>query len=310
MKVSCIIVTYNGEKHIRKCLESLEKSKVPMHTIVIDNGSIDGTVQLVREHFPDVSLLELKCNAGFGQANNVGIRMAIDDAADFVFLLNQDTWITENTLHELLTGFEQNDHFGIISPLHMSGSREGYDSLFYSYLSKELRTDLQGEKALKSVYACNFVNAAAWLMPIRTIRLVGGFDPLFFHYGEDRDYVNRLRYRKMEIGICPGSKIWHNRGDSNEFILNYPEAKRNLINYLVYLKDVNNRFFNLWLHFSFYTLIRMVTNRKHLREAVSTFTKVVSRLPAILHARMKSKRITEYMFVNGFLALPSDHLNP
>ena len=85
MKVLVIIISYNFEPWISRCLGSLAQSDYPVDTIVIDNGSKDNTVQHIRTHYPDIRLIENQANLGFGRANNIGMQIAMTEGYDFVF---------------------------------------------------------------------------------------------------------------------------------------------------------------------------------------------------------------------------------
>ena len=74
--VVVVVVTYNGMQWIDRCLESLRGASQSVHTVVIDNGSTDGTVQHIERQFPEMELIKAEKNLGFGQANNVGLRIA------------------------------------------------------------------------------------------------------------------------------------------------------------------------------------------------------------------------------------------
>ena len=93
MKIFAIVVTYNGMRWYDRCFGSLRNSDMPVETIVIDNASTDETVSYIKEHFHEVCLIESKENLGFAKANNIGIKRALDNGADYVFLLNQDAWV-------------------------------------------------------------------------------------------------------------------------------------------------------------------------------------------------------------------------
>ena len=77
-KLFVIVVTYKGHQWYDRCFTSLRESELPIQTIVIDNASNDGTVEYIREHFPEIHLIESKENLGFGRANNIGMRYALD----------------------------------------------------------------------------------------------------------------------------------------------------------------------------------------------------------------------------------------
>lgn len=213
-KLFVIIVTYKGQQWYDRCFGSLRESTIPVQTIVVDNASNDGTVQYIREHYPEVHLIESKENLGFGRANNVGIRYALDHECDYVFLLNQDAWVETDTFEKLIVVHKSHSEYGILSPMHLNAEKDGIEKGLLNYLDDKAITD----KALfndlyfghlKDVYTTRYVNAAAWLLPRKTLEVVGGFDPVFLQYGEDDNYMHRVIYHKMKIGICPNCKVVH-----------------------------------------------------------------------------------------------------
>lgn len=208
-KLFVIIVTYKGHQWYERCFTSLRNSEYPLQTIVIDNASNDGTVEYIREHFPEIDLIESKENLGFGRANNIGMRYALDHGCDYVFLLNQDAWVEPSTMSELVRIADKYPEYGIISPMHMAKDMIHLNiSLDDNNNNYELLSDLYcGIK--KEIYPIRYVNAAAWLMSRSTLELIGGFTPLFIHYGEDDDYLNRMNYHHKKIGICPYVHIVH-----------------------------------------------------------------------------------------------------
>ena len=136
-KIFVIIVTYNGSKWIEKCISSVMNSSYLVKIIAIDNNSDDNSVQLLKQ-FPQVHLIESQENLGFGKANNLGIDLALQKKADYVFLLNQDTWIFENTILNLILAAENNTSFGIISPMHFSGDGVNLDESFKTYYNRKI----------------------------------------------------------------------------------------------------------------------------------------------------------------------------
>ena len=101
MKILTIIVSYNFEKWIERCLGSLKASSHPTDIIVIDNCSNDRTVEIIKTQYTYVRLIENHANLGFGKANNIGMQLALREGYDAVFLLNQDAWIGSDTLATL-----------------------------------------------------------------------------------------------------------------------------------------------------------------------------------------------------------------
>jgi len=214
--VYIIIVTYNGMRWIDKCLDSLKESKYPSTMLVIDNHSSDGTAAFIGRHYPDVRLTISSRNLGFGQANNIGMRKALEEGADYVFLLNQDAYVEPETIGRLVDAHAANASFGILSPLHFNGKGDALDVYFEQYLSRSSgggggEESSRGERRRDALVRTEFVNAAAWLISAGCLRQVGGFDPLFFHYGEDDNYAHRVLFHGWGIGVLTSARIRHDR---------------------------------------------------------------------------------------------------
>lgn len=204
-KITVVVVTFNGAFWIRKNLDSLLNSIYPITILVIDNASTDQTIAIVQE-YDKVQLIANKINLGFGKANNQGIDIALKTGADAVFLLNQDAWIFENTISTLVQKLFENLNFGIVSPVHFSADGVTFDSNFATYFAKR-----EAEINLESISIVPFVNAAAWLVSKECFRKVGYFEPYFNHYGEDRNFCDRLHYHQFKIGIVNEAAICHDR---------------------------------------------------------------------------------------------------
>jgi GT2 family glycosyltransferase len=207
--VYVVIVTYNFLPWAEHCLRSLRASNYPLKTIVVDNASADDTVALVREHFPEVTVIANAGNRGFGAANNQGMAVAVDEGAEFVFLLNQDTWIFPETVGRLVDALRREPAYGVVSPLHYAADETTLDAAFCSYLNKDYAE--QPDMLPGGTYPAGFINAAAWLIHRQCLEDVGGFGDLFFQYGEDRDYVQRLRYYRYQLGFVSSARIVHDR---------------------------------------------------------------------------------------------------
>jgi GT2 family glycosyltransferase len=212
-----IVVTYNGMKWIEKCIKSIYNNHCN-NIIIVDNYSTDGTIEFINKNFPDVKLVELKKNNGFGAANNIGIKLAIESGCSYVFLLNQDAYLEKGSLSILLKTIRQRSNIGIISPIHLNGSKTAFDRNFSYTLSNisdhALLNDLYFGR-LNELYNVPFVNAAAWLISKKCINRVGFFDSVFFHYGEDDNYCHRVKYHGFEIAINTQAIVLHDREDRN-----------------------------------------------------------------------------------------------
>lgn len=214
MNVYCIIVTYNAEKWIENCITSIYSSTIKVNVTVVDNNSSDGTISIIQTLFPDVYIIKNAQNRGFGQANNQGIEFAYRKGASHFFLLNQDAWVMPSTIAELIR-IQEKYKIDILSPIHFNGDGNKFDSGFFDASiiecnNNQFVSDLFLNRQ-NDYYPVNVVNAAAWMINKEVIENIGGFDPLFFHYGEDYNYCQRLKYHNRIIAITPKSVIFHGR---------------------------------------------------------------------------------------------------
>ena len=214
MKICAVIVTYNGAAWIAGALQSLRDSDHACRAIVIDNASTDDTVAIVRRDFPEAQLIESGTNLGFGRGNNLGIAAALRAGADAVFLLNQDAWVTRDAIGRMVAFFAAEPGFAIVSPLHCSPDLGRVDpNTQGAYLQRHAPGYLS-DACLGQVqphYAIRGVNAAAWLLRADVFRRVGGFDPLFFMYGEDDDLIERFAHHNLRTALLPAARIVHLR---------------------------------------------------------------------------------------------------
>lgn len=208
-KVYVVIVTYNALRWADRCFPSLRASGYPVQTVVVDNNSSDDTVAVLRSQFPEVHVIANGHNAGFGAANNQGISWALTNQADFVFLLNQDTWIFPDTVGKLVAAASREPQYGIVSPMHFAADEVTLDGAFASYLVKDYTE--QPDMLHEGIHPSGFINAAAWFIHRQCLEVVGGFGPLFYHYGEDRDYVQRIHYHHYQLGFLNTARIVHDR---------------------------------------------------------------------------------------------------
>lgn len=232
--VYAVVATYNGAAFIGNCLRSLSESHYAVNIVVVDNASTDNTREIVAS-FPAVETIPLQANVGFGSANNIGIAHALGKGANFVFLLNQDARVAPETIGTLVNCALAAPEYGILSPMHLNGDGSQIDYLFSRHLAQaanpsytQLLSDLY-RGHLAEVYPVPFVNAAAWLLSRTCLMQVGGFDPLFFMYGEDADYCRRAIFHGFKVGLVPSVVIFHERGGKAASAENRPKRLRSAI---------------------------------------------------------------------------------
>ena len=206
-KILTIIVSYNFMQWIDRCMLSLRNSVYTTDVLVIDNCSTDDTVRTLQMKYPEARLIINKQNLGFGKANNIGIELALKENYDAVFLLNQDAWIDPSTIGKLTEMSDKYPHYGILSPIHLTGDRSKPEHGFAIYTGLNDLNKVSKEDIVK----VPFINAAVWYIPIKTIKEVGMFAPLFYHYGEDKDFANRITYFGYHMGYIPKAFACHDR---------------------------------------------------------------------------------------------------
>ena len=222
-----IIATYNAIPWLDKCLASIDFQKYKV--VVVDNNSQDDTVKRIEKDYPQIKLFKEKENLGFGQANNRGISYALNEGAAQVFLLNQDAYLIDDCLEKLVQFQTNNREYVILSPIHTNAEVTRLDRNFSNYVRYESNPDFYSDfvlgKEKKPVYEVPFVNAAGWLISRDCLMTVGGFDPIFFHYGEDDNYCQRVSYHGFKIGVIPDALMVHDREDrKNPSIEMYTDA--------------------------------------------------------------------------------------
>jgi GT2 family glycosyltransferase len=212
-----VIVNWNLKDDTLACVESLVAAGALLkHIIVVDNGSSDGSPQALRERFGTVlSLLEGRENLGFARGNNIGIQYALDHAARWILLLNNDTHVARTFLTELAQVVDQDQHFSILAPLilyHDFPDRIWYlgDRLIPGLLfTHSLCRGQKDNRYLPTLLPVDFITGCAMLVKREVFERVGLFDPALFMYGEDVDFCWRARVAGFHLAVAPRAKMWH-----------------------------------------------------------------------------------------------------
>jgi GT2 family glycosyltransferase len=246
MKIVVLIVTFNGQKWISSCLDSLMECSMDLHIIIVDNASTDRTIEIIEREYTQCTLIKLAQNKGFGGANNMGLIRAMEGGADFILLMNQDARIVASTIPLLLEAATNHPGYGVLSPLHYASDGKKLDYFFYRFVSKDLKLDSDSPASVnrsQAVFPVSFVNAACWFVPTRAFREVGLFDPEFYQYGEDNDFINRIHYKGLKVGVCPSAVAFHDRDqDSIRIKSTSVSQNRSEVGYKVALLNPNQPF--------------------------------------------------------------------
>jgi GT2 family glycosyltransferase len=210
-EVSIIIVSWNGVDHLEACLTAVAAQRgVSFETLLVDNGSSDGTADVVRERFPWVRLLLLPSNRGFAGGNNAGVH---DARGRYVALLNNDTIADPDWLRMLLDGVDEPAGFALVtSRVVFMHDPEVIDSAGDGMLrwGGAFKRHHGGPASLAPVSdECFGVSGAACLLPRRVFDELGGFDEDFFASHEDVDLSYRARLLGYRCRYVAGAVVRH-----------------------------------------------------------------------------------------------------
>ena len=225
MDISIIIVNWNTKDLLRNCLDSIYKTlrDITYEIIVVDNGSSDGSVDMLREEFPQVKVIENRENRGFGAANNQGLRVM---TSRYALLLNTDTILTENAIHELFSFMEAHPEAAMACGqlLHANGSKQNSIAAFPRLLTLLTNTTL-----LEYLWPKRFPSKVyTWKEPIevdsgigacllvrkKAIDEVGMFDEHYYFFFEETDWAYQMHSAGWKIFHIPSAFIYHLQGQS------------------------------------------------------------------------------------------------
>lgn len=215
--VISVVVNWNLKQELGECLESLRRVDYPAHKIiVVDNGSTDDSASFVATHYPDVDLITLPHNLGYAAGLNAGILRAVEQGAIYVFLLNNDTTVEENTVSRLVEVLEADPEVGIASPkILLYHNREkifGLGDRIYPLLPLPIgfgygkRDSARYQKILEFDY----VTGCAMMVRTGIFHKVGVFETSYFMYYEDADFCRRVRDSGYRI-VCIGDAIVYHK---------------------------------------------------------------------------------------------------
>jgi len=212
--VYAVTVNWNRADDTLDCLTSLSDSTYDnLKILVVDNGSSDGSPEIISREFPTVEQIHNSENLGFAKGYNIGMRHAMEAGADFIFIINNDATIARDTITNLFQN--SNPKTGILAPLinytdfpTLVWSSGGITNS-WTLEKRDPLFDKEDSDDWDPVLTRDFVTGCAMLLPRKTLSQVGYFDEDFHMYYEDMDLCLRVRKSGLEIFVIPGAKAWH-----------------------------------------------------------------------------------------------------
>lgn len=233
MKLSIIIVNYNVKYFLEQCLYSVRKATrgIALEVIVVDNNSVDGSVEMLKEKFKDIQLIENRKNTGFSVANNQGIEVS---KGEYVLLLNPDTVVQEDTFEKIVKFMDEHPDAGGLGVKMIDGkgnflpeSKRGLPTPMVAFFkifglarifpkSKLFGKYHLGYLSNDEVHEVDVLAGAFMLMRREALNKVGLLDETFFMYGEDIDLSYRIQLGGYKNYYYPQTSIIHYKGESTK----------------------------------------------------------------------------------------------
>jgi GT2 family glycosyltransferase len=225
--LSIVIVAWNVRDLVLDCLESIREAKLGFsyEVIVVDNGSADGTVQAVREKYPDTRVLALPRNLGFGAGNNRGLEIMRGRHA---VLLNSDTLVLPGGLEACVAYLDAHPDVGVVGPQLLNPDRSKQNCI---HNSPTLVSELVGQSLLRRIFPRRYpsklvdysapleveaVLGACLFVRREVIEQVGLIDEDYFFFLEETDWCHRIRAAGWRVFHLPDAFVVHLYGESTK----------------------------------------------------------------------------------------------
>ena len=265
MLISVVLVSYNTAEMTIDALSNLFLSAgdFDLEVVIVDNASKDNSVELIKQHYPNITLIENKVNVGFGRANNQALEII---KGDYLLLLNTDAFVETDTLQKTIQYMGSDASCGLLgvrllsrngdlqpscrffpTQFNLFAERTGLNRLFPSV---RMVDNLDTDYALTQ--ECDWVPGCYYLLRKETINDVGLFDPLYFLYSEEVDHCFAIKNAGWKIVYFADASIVHIGGESAKSVGSISTVSRQvpqlqIESELLYFRK-NHGFFGMMAH--------------------------------------------------------------
>ncbi len=304
--VSLIILNYNGEKFIIEVLNSLINATYKnIEIIVVDNCSSDGSVNIIKENFPQIKLIENAKNLGFAEGNNVGIRVA---KGEYVCLINNDLKVKKEWLEPLVNFLKNSPEFAAVQPKVLSwrepdkfeyaGASGGFiDKYGIPFMRGRILDEVEADAGqYDDVVEIFWASGTAICFRRKVVDEIGALDKDFFLHQEEIDFCWRMILKGYKLAVIPQSVVYHYGGASLNYespfklYLNYKNNLTMLLKNLSFKQLLVRTPFRLVIDMGAVALKIMHWQWQHVGAILKGYGYVITHLPEIFEKRKKIKQ--------------------
>lgn len=215
-KVHIVILNWNGWKDTIECVESCLQLRYPdFRILIVDNASSDGSEAMLREHLPHVDIVQSGSNLGYAGGNNIGIRYALAQGAEYVWLLNNDTRVDAAALEEMVQVTKVDPTVGMVGPKILLYSRPGHLNCIGSTINLTtgqpslIALGEEDDGRFDDVREMDTLSGCSLLVRRDVMDAVGLMDERFFLFYEETDWILRAKRAGFKMMYVPKARIWH-----------------------------------------------------------------------------------------------------
>lgn len=237
--VYLLVLNYCSAEDTLGCVQHIKQINYPnLRLLVIDNASPDGDGEILRRKIPPLEFLQLSQNIGYAGGNNEGMRIALKNGAEYVFIVNPDIRLSPESVKSYVDLLCSDSTIGALTPIEVMKDAHTIDEQFrigifesHKIPVPNLACHSEQQWAVRTLYG------AALMLPASTIRKVGGFDPLYFAYGEEEDLCRRVLYHGLRLVVTAKAPAIHLRTKDTDGVSDFVLFLRLKSSYLYELKN-------------------------------------------------------------------------
>jgi GT2 family glycosyltransferase len=242
--VYALILNYHSLDDTLQCVDSLREVNYPaLRIIVLDNDSPENEGSILKQKLAKDEFIQLPKNIGYAGGNNVGMRLAMDRGADYIFIINPDIRLAPDSVGCYVEVLETDSTIGALNPIQVCSDGHTMEDKFrrgifenHNFALPDLNTYSSEQWEVNTLYG------ATLMLPATSIKKIGGFDPLYFAYGEEEDFCRRIKYFGLRLVVTAKAPVIHLRTKESVSVDDFRLFLRLKGSYLFKLKDPTRSF--------------------------------------------------------------------